>query len=590
MKNLLRNIAAISAVFATSFAIMLIVGFVQMRTQETLSTPALEKLKELNDQNPGNAQLQEQIRALDLMARNAFFATHDHQRSGVVILLVMLGVMVVALKMLNSQYKSLPSKDLDPIDEWAIKTLSRRYLIGIVGSIAVLAIGVGAWNQFEQFKEQQLLVASNESSDGSAQDGSAQDESAQDESSAPIDTTALAQEAISEDIQDTAQDATVAEIVEISKITSNSFRGNGSNGSSSAKSLATDWDLKSSKNILWKSSIPKHGFNTPIINNNHIFFTGADNAARELYCYDLTTGKMLWKTATDASVTIPKTTDDTGLAAPSATTNGKQICAIFATGEIMGVDYDGKRLWSKNLGTPDNHYGYASSLVSWGDLVIVQYDNNTDQRVMALNMATGKEVWNKKRVDKIAWSSPVIAGKQLILMGNPSISAYNPSNGEQLWRVECMSGEVASSPTGANGIVFGASEYATVIAINAATGETIWKSSEFMPEISSPVANSKHLFVATSYGMLVCYDAATGTVLKEQDFGCQFYASPMLVGGRLYIPATDGKFYITTADAELKTINTISTGERTFASPAFTDNKIVIRSEKSLYCVSTPAK
>ena len=155
----------------------------------------------------------------------------------------------------------------------------------------------------------------------------------------------------------------------VPKTTSNAFRGNNSSGVSSARGIATNWNLKSKKNILWQVAIPKHGYNSPVINGRNVFITGADKNARELYCYDVYTGELKWTVKADkipgSPSSMPKVNADTGLAASTVATNGQQVCAIFATGDVICADMEGKRLWAKNLGVPDNHYGYASSLLMY---------------------------------------------------------------------------------------------------------------------------------------------------------------------------------------------------------------------------------
>jgi outer membrane protein assembly factor BamB len=331
-----------------------------------------------------------------------------------------------------------------------------------------------------------------------------------------------------------------------------------------------------------------------VINGNRVFFSGADAEARELYCYNLTTGERLWTLVASnipgSPLQMPKTQHDTGLAASGVATNGSQVCAIFATGDIICADMDGNRLWAKNIGVPDNHYGYASSLVIYGNSVFVQYDNSNSPKVIALDLANGNEKWSKARQEKITWSSPIIAvinnAAQLVLMGNPSITAYNPDNGDQLWRVEGLSGEVGASPCSANGVVFGASELAKLVAVDAADGNILWESVEYLPEVSSPVASDNHLFVATSYGVVAQYDAKTGELKKEHDLATEFYSSPIIAEGKMYLVSNDGTMHIFSADDEFRLIDSFETGESTLATPAFTDGKIVMRSEKSIYCVA----
>jgi outer membrane protein assembly factor BamB len=352
--------------------------------------------------------------------------------------------------------------------------------------------------------------------------------------------------------------------------------------------------LKNGVNIAWRKEIPRKGYNSPVLNGNKIFFTGADEQARELFCYDLTTGEQLWSLAATnipgSPAKLPETTEDTGLAAPTVATDGNKVCAIFATGDILCADMDGKQIWARNIGVPEINYGHTSSLLIFGNLVFVQFDQQKSGKIMALDITTGAERWSKNRTNKYGtWSSPLIANinntPQLVLMGNPGVTAYNPNNGEQLWRVECMSGEVAASACYANGIVFAASEHAKMVAINATDGSVLWESNDFLPEVSSPVATKDNLYMGTVYGVVVSFDTQTGEVRKEHELNGTFYSSPIIAEGKVYLFNTDGVLYIFAANDEFSLLHSFETGENTFATPAFTDGRIVVRTEKSIYCV-----
>jgi len=397
-----------------------------------------------------------------------------------------------------------------------------------------------------------------------------------------------------EETSETATAETAAQPV-VSGVAHNAFRGNNSSGISAARNIPVKWNLATGTNIAWRRDIPRKGYNSPVINGNKVFFSGADEEVRELFCYDLTTGEKLWSlVATNipgSPAKVPETSDDAGLAAPSVATNGRQVFAIFGTGDLICADMDGNRLWAKNIGIPDNHYAYTHSLLTLGNLLFVQFDDRKGAKVTAYDITTGAERWSKNRPDKLSWCSPIIAyvnnTPQLVLMGCPSITAYNPNNGEQLWRVECFTGEVASSACSANGVVYGASEYAKMVAINAADGIVLWESNDFLPETASPVATKDNIYMATDYGVVASFDTQTGKIRVEHELGTVFHSSPMIVEGKVFLFDTEGKVFIFSADDEFKLLDSFETGEKTYATPAFTDGKIVMRTEKSIYCVAT---
>lgn len=589
MRSVYRNVALVTAVFALALIVMMGVSWIQMRQTTPLQTEVMETLKQMNESGVENAELANEIRQLDLLSRKAYFTQESHLKSGAWILCAMALVIGVCLRMYYKDTKNLPEKDMNPIDEWMTKSEARRYVGWGVGSVAAAAVlfavfnsdGVKRW--MNKLGETPMAAAA--------------------DSVATADTTAAATAAVPQTATADTLKVDSAAVVEAEeaatdsfptpKLTSNAFRGNNSSGRSSARGIPTSWNLKSGKNVLWQKPIPKHGYNSPVINGRNIFLTGADAQARELYCYDLWTGELRWTVKADgisgSPSSMPSVTADTGLAASTVATNGKQVCAIFATGDVICADMEGKRLWAKNLGVPDNHYGFASSLLIFGNELIIQYDNNSNAKLIALSVQNGNQLWSKSRKDKIAWSSPIIAkaaGQQaVIVMGNPAITAYSASNGAELWRVECMSGEVGSSPCASNGVIYGASEYATCVAINAETGEKLWEVGDCLPECSSPVATKERLYVATSYGAVCAYNTENGEVVKQHELSTPFYSSPVIADGKIYLFSNSGKCYIFSTGKDFNLITSFDTGEKTFATPAFTDGMMVVRTDKSLYVV-----
>lgn len=602
MKKLIfRNIAILSAIFIVTLSIMLVTNYFQIKDVTPLQTEVVESLKQLNDSGVDVAGLQDQIRQLDLLARKAYFVRMDHLETGLYILLGMFLVFILSLRYYFKDLKEIPAMEIDPVDDWLIKTNARRYVLGGASALAVVAVvfallsmpGLKKTEGQEAETESELTAEATESASSSSGESSASVETNEVTES---ETLAAAPEAetpaAAPNEKEEAAPATAQ--APANNVSYQGFRGNNSNGYSTAKNVPTKWNLADGSNILWKQPVPKSGHNSPVIVGNNVFFSGADDQARELYCYDLNTGEKRWTVSASgipgSPKTMPKTSHGTGLAASTVVADGGHVCAIFATGDMICADTNGKLLWSKNVGVPDNHYGYASSLLLFRDMVIVQYDNQANPRVFALDLVTGAEKWSKSRPEKITWSSPIIATvnnqPQLVLMGNPAITAYNPMNGEQLWRVECLTGEVGSSPCSANGVVFGASEYSKLIAINGADGSVLWESTDYLPEVSSPVATKDNLYLATSYGVVAAFDAKTGELRKEHDLGVEFYSSPVIVGGKMYLFSNSGKMHIFSADNEFQLLDSFETGETTMSTPAFTDGKIVVRTESSIYCVA----
>ncbi|MDI9430275.1 MAG: PQQ-binding-like beta-propeller repeat protein [Planctomycetota bacterium] len=377
-----------------------------------------------------------------------------------------------------------------------------------------------------------------------------------------------------------------------------SFRGPGGNGRALYANPPLHWSAENGRNILWKAKLPKHGMSSPVIWENRLFLTGADDVTRQVYCFDTDTGKLLWQhdvhgiAGTPPDGKLPDVLEETGFAAPTATTNGRYVAAIFGTGELVCVSMKGQRIWAKHLGIPKNHYGHASSLISHGDLLYVQYDQTEDSQLLALHLASGNLAWQVTR-GLVSWSSPILIDNkgrmELVLTNSKAVDSYDPRNGNCLWHVECLAGEVAPSAAYADGVVFVATDGAVASAMDIGTHgsepKMLWQWDEALPDAASPLANEDYLILPTGFGVVSCLDAKTGKLLWEQEFDSGFYSSPIRVNDRVYITDLSGTTQIFRMGDKFERLGASSIGEDAYATPAFVGDRIYIRGVTHLFCV-----
>ena len=180
-----------------------------------------------------------------------------------------------------------------------------------------------------------------------------------------------------------------------------------------------------------------------------------------VFCYDADSGKLLWsKNVVHTSGELNLMPEDSSYAAPTAATDGRRVYAIFPTGDIGCFDFEGRKLWEKSFGIPDNMYGFASSLTMFRNLVIIQNDQISEGEqeksvLLALEGYSGETVWETKRPVENSWSSPIVVKiedkYQVITCGEPWIIGYDAENGQELWRADCLGADTAPSPIYANG-------------------------------------------------------------------------------------------------------------------------------------------
>jgi outer membrane protein assembly factor BamB len=550
--NIAKRVAVVAVIFAVIISILLIVNYIQTKSIDPLNSKAISQLMAKLQENPNDTALKEQIRALDLLARKAYFTYQWQIRTGSILLFVFVLAFLIALKYMSSLKSRLPdlSENVSQDETWENKLLSRRYIIfsGLGLFLLAFVLGILSENEMKNFGM-------------------------------------MKKEKIS-----------AGDFPGIDEIRKNwpGFRGPEGNGIAYHTDVPTEWDGKSNKNVIWKIPIPLPGFNSPILWGDKIFLSGADRKNQVVYCIDAGSGKILWqaevKDIPGSPDKPPKTTDDTGYAAPTMTTDGQRVFAIFATGDMACFDFAGKPIWAKSLGVPGNHYGHSSSLITYQDLVLVQYDQKTGGRLIALKTDTGILVYDKPRDVEISWASPIVVNTgtraEIILNSNPFVISYDPRTGRELWRVECMSGEIAPSPAYADGMVYVVNEYAVLAGIKLDDKPVVaWEHEDDLSEVSSPVAAKDFLIMGSSYGAVSCFNSKIGERYWIHDFDRGFYSSPILVGDRVYLMDMNGVMQIFKAGKQFQLISACELGEKAVTIPAFSPGRIYIRGEKHLFCI-----
>ncbi|MBN4049829.1 PQQ-binding-like beta-propeller repeat protein [bacterium AH-315-M10] len=380
------------------------------------------------------------------------------------------------------------------------------------------------------------------------------------------------------------------------------FRGPGGNGVSPHTNLTLDFDVKTGKGIRWKTAIPLPGKNSPIVWGDWVFLSGATQDKQAVYCFDARSGKIRWQASVPMPAARPakwtKPMKDTGWAAPTLATDGKRVCAVFASGALVAYDLDGKPLWSRHLGWPRNGYGHSASLLIWRDRLLIQLDQSKaslkQSKLIAIDTKSGKQLYSVTRPVGASWSSPIIArtakGDQLITCSNPWVIAYDPQTGREIWRANCLEGDGGPSPTFAGGFVLAMNVDSYLSAIrpdgkgDVTKTHIAWQVEDGLSDIASHVASDKRVFLLDTGGLLTCYDLTSHKKLYEKELDEMFIASPTLIGARLLLVQKNGR--VLTLPSFGKGKQTIGELRETCeASPAFADGTIFFRGHKQLICV-----
>jgi len=569
--------AIVAGVFSLIVCGLLLTNYFQGRISDPLNSKALSELKEALIQEPRNDSIKEQIRGLDLELRQEYFRQREFSRWGSYLLLAGIVVFLIGIKFAADYRKKLPMPQAkDEQGQEARVAMMARWSVAALGLIlgsAALALAIisesGPTGEF-------LKSAEN--------------------------ITALALEPRDSSVISAMAKAGYPSQEEIKKNWPR-FRGPGGLGISAYTNVPSSWNGETGKGILWKTPVPLPGENSPIVWGNRVFLTGATESESEVYCFDADSGELLWQRAVEnvpgSSFETPEVMEDTGFAAPTAVTDGQRVYAIFANGDLVCFDFDGNRVWAKSLGVPESIYGYASSLAIYQNLLLVLFDQGDAEddlsKLIAFDSLSGRTVWETQRLVPNSWASPIVINtgerEEIITCANPWVIAYEPVTGKELWRADCLSGDIAPSPIYANGLVFATNEYAYLAAIrpggegDVTETHIAWKAEDGLPDICSPLSNDELVFLLASYGILTCYNTQDGSVVWEQDLEASFKSSPSLVGDRVYLMSDEGVMFIVAATEEYKELGRAELGENVHACPAFMDGRIYIRGKENLYCI-----
>jgi outer membrane protein assembly factor BamB len=382
------------------------------------------------------------------------------------------------------------------------------------------------------------------------------------------------------------------------------FRGPTANGVV-ATALPTRWSQ--TENLAWKVELPGKGTSTPLVVAGKIYLTCyTGNAAdaslkRSLVCLDRQDGKLHWQKEVQSKFPEQATIrEGHGYASNTSASDGERLYVFFGKSGVFAFDLDGKQLWQADVGEKLNGWGSAASLVLHGDLVIVNASVESESLV-ALDRKTGKEVWRTRGI-KESWSTPIVVslagGKpELVVPMFGKILGLDPATGETLWTCATDIGwYMVPCLVAHDGIIYcigGRSGGALAVKAGGRGDVTathrIWTGKKGS-NVSSPVYHQGHLYwVNDAQGIAYCAEAATGKLLYEERLPRAegFYAAALLAGGNLYYVDRAGRTHVVAAKPKYEHLGVNDLSDRSMfnASPAVMGNRLLLRSDRHLYCI-----
>lgn len=414
------------------------------------------------------------------------------------------------------------------------------------------------------------------------------------------------------------------------------FRGAGSTGvPGNEAGLPGSWSA--TDNIAWRKPIEGRGWSSPIVWGERVFLTSAHSAGDSgvpeggfyegavespksadehrwlAHCVDLGTGSHIWRAELHRGVpTVARHRKNT-YASETAVTDGEHVFTHVGDVGTWCLDYEGSVVWSKSWPPVRTRWGYgtASSPALHAGRLYITNDNEDQSYLVALDKATGREIWRAERDEPTTWSTPFIwengQRTEIVTVGRERLRSYD-LDGKLLWELGRLSSLAIPTPFASGGLLYVTSGYMSsedrpIYAIRpGASGDItlpggvtsnefiVWSVPQGGPYHPSGLVYRNLYYTLFDRGFLTCHDARTG----EEVYGkrrisrdaVNFTASPWAYDGKLFCLDEAGTTFVVQAGPDFQLLGQNELGEMCLATPAIAPGSLLIRSYANLYKIA----
>jgi outer membrane protein assembly factor BamB len=362
----------------------------------------------------------------------------------------------------------------------------------------------------------------------------------------------------------------------------------------------------SEADYAWKTELPGRGVSSPVTRGDRIFLTAElpDGGQRAVLCYDLTTGKEVWRYA-DKFQPHGKHNDNS-FASSTPVLDKDRIYLAWTSGgalRALALTHDGKRIWEKEVGPYAEQHGSGASPVLAGDALILSSDcEKGSGGITALKPSDGSVLWKcPRQSDRTPFSTPLTFEEapgqwRIIVSSNPkALTCIDAKSGAILWELDNPSDglRAVGSPAMTNGVIFAAIGQGGTgkasIAARVANGkaEKIWEAKKAMPYVPTPLPLGDHFIFLGDGGILSSVRASDGEILwSERLFQDKAYSSPVSTGDKIFCISRSGNVVAVQANPkEFKILGTTQLGDKCDSTPAIANGKLIIRTQHKLLCI-----
>jgi outer membrane protein assembly factor BamB len=389
------------------------------------------------------------------------------------------------------------------------------------------------------------------------------------------------------------------------------------------------WDEKT--NLLWKAPLKGKGSATPIVWGNRVFVVTAEPTGRKVepdklpkvdpkfekktdapneyyrfivFCFDRATGAKKWEKVATEQVPHEGHHGTHSYAAGSPTTDGKLLYVSFGSFGVFCYDFDGNLQWQREISRMNTRLGWGEAVtpVVHGNSLLLNWDQEANSKLINLNSADGKVIWETPRDEKTSWNTPVVVEHkgttQVILNGTNRVRSYDLANGKQIWECAGMTINAIPSPMVKDGVAYIVSGYrgaaSVAVPLDAKSevpdSKVLWRYNKGTPYVPSPLLLGERLwFTQGNTQVLTVLNLKTGKPFVEGErmpTATSFYSSPAAAAGRIYFVDQRGTCLVLKDGDKLEVLSTNRLPDAFDASPAIVGKQLFLRGEEFLWCIA----
>ena len=422
------------------------------------------------------------------------------------------------------------------------------------------------------------------------------------------------------------------------------WRGPAFNGTAAEDEKDLPVKFSATEGVAWVADLPGPAASTPVVWEDSVFVSAAVESEQKIYaiCLNRKSGEVRWKHAVGDGYRVD---DKSNFASPSPVTDGKVAIFFYGTGDLVAYDFNGTEVWKTNVQKDHGRFAiqwtYSSSpMLADGRLYLQvlqrnesfefanvqkgEKDSPNDSYILALDPATGKQLWKTIRPcdavaeSREAFSTPIPFTHQgrseLLIAGGDGITGHEAATGKELWRWSTWNPtkighwRLVTSPVGGAGIVLACAPKREPIYAFKAGGNGVLDESgiawitndeerkEVSSDVSTPAFYQGRFYIVNSDRQSVsCVEPASGKVFWDQriestDVRLQkFESSPTIADGKLYVMDQRGTVVVLAASEtfQLLSINQMGSEkeQEVRSTIAVAHGQLFIRCNGKLFCV-----